>query len=84
MKKIFVLALSFTLVLGIFSCRKKGEQPAEVKIDAALLKDSTKIEFLDSVEYKFDTITQGDKESCLIFVQNPPASQYFIGVCEGK
>ena len=61
MKKILVLALSFTLVLGIFSCRKKGEVPPSIKLDAELLKDTTTIAFIDSITFPFDTINQDDK-----------------------
>lgn len=61
MKKIFVIALSLVFVLGIFSCRKKGELPLGAKLEAELLKDTTQIEFLDSVNFAFDTITEGDK-----------------------
>ena len=61
MKKIFAITLLAALTLGIFSCRKKGEMPPEIKMDAELLKDTTKIEFIDSVTFNFDTINQGDK-----------------------
>jgi len=61
MKKILVIALSFTLILGIFSCRKKGETPLGAKLDAELMKDTTTIAFLDSTTFPFDTIMQDDK-----------------------
>ena len=61
MKKILVIALSLTLVLGIFSCRKRGETPPEVKLDAELLKDTTTVAFTDSTTFPFDTIMQEDK-----------------------
>ncbi|MDB5283908.1 MAG: hypothetical protein JWO06_2983 [Bacteroidota bacterium] len=61
MKKIFAITLLALLALGIFSCRKKGETPPEIKLDAELLKDTTKLEFIDSVSFRFDTINQGDK-----------------------
>ena len=61
MKKILVIALSFTLILGIFSCRKRGETPLGAKLDAELLKDTTTIAFLDSTTFPFDTIMQDDK-----------------------
>jgi hypothetical protein len=60
MKRIVVIAVSFALVLGIFSCRKKGETPLGAKLDAELLKDTTRIEFIDSTTFTFDTIMQGD------------------------
>ena len=54
------------MALGIFSCRKKGESTSaasqeQAKIDAQLFKDTTQIQFLDSVSFVFDTINQGDK-----------------------
>ena len=64
MKKTLVIALTLVLALGIFSCRKKGEMPPpdpNIKLDTELLKDTTKIEFLDSVKFHFDTIVQDDK-----------------------
>jgi hypothetical protein len=48
------------LVLGIFSCRKKGEAPPGA-LDTALFKDTTLIVFVDSTTYYFDTISEGDK-----------------------
>lgn len=54
-----VVLLSVTILL--FSCRKKGELPPSAKYEAALLKDTTTIEFLDSTVSYFDTITEGDK-----------------------
>lgn len=61
MKKILIALLSVVFILGLFSCRKRGETPPEVKIDAELLKDTTTIAFLDSTNFEFDTIMQGDK-----------------------
>ncbi len=62
MKKTLVIALSLILVLGIFSCRKRGEAPPDLgKLDAALLKDTTTITFIDSTTFPFDTIMQEDK-----------------------
>ena len=56
MKKAFVLFLVVTSVAGLYSCRKKGVQPPEYKIDSALLKDTTQIVWLDSTTFHFDTI----------------------------
>ena len=54
MKKTLVIALVLVLALGIFSCRKKGEKSPEMALD-------TQIAFVDSVNFTFDTIKQGDK-----------------------
>ncbi len=61
MNKTILLAIATLFVTGVFSCRKKGEQPESLKIDTELLKDTTTIQFLDSVTYYFDTVQQGDK-----------------------
>jgi len=61
MKKTLVIALTLVLALGIFSCRKKGEKSPEMALDTEVLKDTTQIAFVDSVNFTFDTINQGDK-----------------------
>ena len=61
MKKILSALLLLTLFVGLFSCRKKGELPPEMKLDSELMKDTAQIEFVDSVTYHFDTIMQDDK-----------------------
>ncbi len=70
MKKVILLAVTFALVLGIFSCRKKGETPAGAKLDAELLKDTTIIEFLDTTTFTFDTINEGDKVEHTFKIKN--------------
>jgi hypothetical protein len=61
MKKALLIFAAFAITLGVFSCRKKGETPPGILLDAELLKDTTYIELLDSATYSFDTINQGDK-----------------------
>ncbi|MES2620810.1 MAG: DUF1573 domain-containing protein [Bacteroidota bacterium] len=61
MKRIIVIVGLFILVLGIFSCRKKGESPPGAELEAELLKDTTLITLIDSGTYYFDTINEGDK-----------------------
>ncbi len=62
MKKTLVIALALVLALGIFSCRKKGEKaPDMMALDTEIMKDTTQISFVDSVNFTFDTINQGDK-----------------------
>jgi hypothetical protein len=70
MKKIILLTITFALALGVFSCRKKGETPEGAKLDAELLKDTTQIAFIDSVNFYFDTIKQGDKVQHTFRVKN--------------
>ena len=61
MKNALLISLALVLALGIFSCRKKGEKSPEMKLDTEIFKDSTQIQFIDSVRFNFDTINQGDK-----------------------
>ena len=61
MKKTLVIALTLVLALGIFSCRKKGEKPVDNTLAAEIFTDTTQIAFVDSVNFTFDTINQGDK-----------------------
>ena len=62
MKKIILLSFAALLLsAGLFSCHKKGEIPPEAALDASLIKDTTTIEFIDSVSFGFDTINEGDK-----------------------
>jgi hypothetical protein len=70
MKRIIVIALAFALVLGIFSCRKKGETPLGAKLEAELLADTTVIEFVDSSTFHFDTINEEDKVEHTFRIKN--------------
>lgn len=70
MKKVFALLLLVVFASGMYSCRKKGELSPDVKLDAQLLKDTTKIEFVDSVSFNFDTINQGEKVEHTFRIKN--------------
>lgn len=70
MKRIILIVVAFALVLGMVSCRKKGETPAGAKLDAELLKDTTVIEFVDSTTFYFDTINEGDKVEHTFRIKN--------------
>lgn len=70
MKKILSIAIVVSLSITVFSCRKKGELPASAKYEAALLKDTTTIEFVDSSVAYFDTITEGDKVERTFRIKN--------------
>jgi hypothetical protein len=64
MKNALLISLALVLALGIFSCRKKGERPPPDmtgQLDTKLFKDTTTLEFVDPVDFTFDTINQGDK-----------------------
>ena len=84
MKKIILVAVAFTLVLGIFSCRKKGETPVGAKLDAELLKDTTVIEFLDSTTFDFDTINEGDKVEHTFKIKNAGQKNLLIAHAFGS
>ena len=70
MKKILILSLSAMMILAVSSCRKKGEAAPEIKLDTELLKDTTQIAFTDSINFAFDTITQGDKVEHTFHLKN--------------
>ncbi|MBL0310710.1 MAG: DUF1573 domain-containing protein [Bacteroidetes bacterium] len=70
MRKVFLLLSVFALSASIFSCRKKGEIPPEIKMEAEMLTDTTTIEFVDSVDFFFDTITAGDKVQHTFHIKN--------------
>ncbi len=84
MKKIFVLALSFILVFGIFSCRKKGELPPTAKLEAELLKDTTEVTFIDSTTFSFDTIKEGDKIHHAFLLKNTGTKNLLIANAFGS
>ena len=84
MKKTLVIALALVLALGIFSCRKKGEAPPEMKLDTELFKDTTEITFLDSVRYEFDTINQGDKAEHNFRIKNVGSRNFIIARAFGS
>lgn len=80
-KLIFALAL-FAAVL-LFSCEKPGVTPKEAALDAALLKDTTLIEFVDSTTFYFDTIQQGDKVEHIFHIKNVGDKNLLIGEAHG-
>ncbi len=84
MKKILSITLLFVLSLAFFSCRKKGELPASAKYEAALLKDTTTIEFVDSSVSYFDTITEGDKVERTFRIKNSGAKNLLIANAFGS
>lgn len=84
MKKILALTLCTVLALGIFSCRKKGELPPDMKLDTELLKDTTQIEFLDSVSFTFDTIKEGDKVEHTFRLKNTGEKNLLIARAYGS
>ncbi len=84
MKKTLVIAVALLLAMGIFSCRKKGEQYPEMKIDTALLKDTTEIAFLDTITYNFDTIMQDDKAEHDFHIKNVGKNSLVIARAYGS
>lgn len=84
MKKIFLIALSFVLVLGVFSCRKKGELPPGAKLAPELIKDTTEIAFVDTNTFVFDTINEGDKVQHSFRIKNVGQKNLFIATAFGS
>lgn len=70
MKKVILFCVAAALMTGGYSCRKKGEVPPEVKLDTELLKDTTTIEFIGETDFRFDTITDGDKVEHMFEMMN--------------
>lgn len=84
MKKIFIIIFSLIVVAGVFSCRKKGEKPREAKLETELLKDTTKIEFLDTTTYWFDTIAEGDLAKHTFRIKNTGDKNFVIANAFGS
>jgi hypothetical protein len=84
MKKILVALLFVGLVTGVFSCRKKGEMPPDVKLGTELLKDTTTVSFLDSVLFRFDTIVQNDKVEHTFRIKNTGDKNFVIANAIGS
>lgn len=84
MKKVFAILLLVVITTGIYSCRKKGVVPPEIKLDAEMLKDTTKIEFLDSVSFTFDTINQGEKVEHTFRIKNVGEKNLIIARAYGS
>lgn len=81
MKKTLVIALSLTLVVGVMSCRKKGNPNAG--IPTSVLKDTTTVEILER-EFLFDTINQGDTVSHTFTIRNTGEKNLIIGNAFGS
>lgn len=84
MKKGIAILAILAVVVGIYSCEKPGERPAEALVDAQLLADTTQIEFLDSTTYYFDTIMQGDKVQHTFRIKNVGEKNFLIGSAQGS
>jgi hypothetical protein len=84
MKKILILLLVCTTTLAMFSCRKKGELPPEMKMSAELIKDTTQILFIDSPTYHFDTINEGDKVEHTFRIKNVGEKNFIIAYAAGS
>lgn len=84
MKKVFVLVVATAFMLGIFSCRKKGEPSFFSQLETELLKDTTAIAFIDSPTYYFDTIQQDDKVEHTFRIQNVGEKNLLIASAFGS
>lgn len=84
MKKIITLSLLFAMVASIISCHKKGEIPPIAKLEAQLIKDTTSIEFVDSITFTFDTINEGDKVEHTFRIKNAGNKNLIIASAFGS
>ncbi len=83
MKKAIILSLA-VMALALYSCQKPGVKPKEAELDAAVLKDTTEIEFLDSTTFYFDTIMQGEKVEHTFRIKNLGPKNFLIGNAFGS
>ena len=84
MKKIIAGLLVLCALTMVYSCKKRGELPAELKLSAELIKDTTEIEYLDSTVYYFDTIQQGDKVEHTFRILNKGPHNFIIAHAAGS
>lgn len=87
MKNIIKLSLLLATVVGVASCQylhKEGETPTAAKLEAQLIKDTTTIEFVDSVNYLFDTINEGDKVEHTFRIKNSGDKNLIIAQAIGS
>ena len=83
------IKLSFLLVAlaTIASCQylhKEGEVPAIAKLESQLIKDTTSIEFVDSITFLFDTINEGDKVEHTFRIKNSGDKNLIIAQAVGS
>lgn len=87
MKDIIKLSLLLAAVASIASCQylhKEGELPPLAKLESQLIKDTTTIEFIDSVTYVFDTINEGDKAEHIFRIKNSGSKNLIIAQAFGS
>lgn len=84
MKNIITLSFVLALVAGMVSCHKKGELPAFAKLESQLIKDTTTIEFVDSITYVFDTINEGEKVEHTFRIKNSGTKNLIIANAFGS
>jgi hypothetical protein len=87
MKNIIKISLLLAAVVGVASCQylhKEGEVPAIAKLESQLIKDTTAIEFVDSVNFMFDTINEGDKVEHTFRIKNSGGKNLIIAQAVGS
>ncbi|MCS6934850.1 MAG: DUF1573 domain-containing protein [Chitinophagales bacterium] len=80
--KIF-LAATFFLLLA-FACRKPGEAPEAYKIATTMMTDTAVVEFLDGMEYQFDTVREGDIVKHTFRIKNIGDKDFIIASATGS
>ncbi|MBS1614312.1 MAG: DUF1573 domain-containing protein, partial [Bacteroidetes bacterium] len=63
---------------------KEGEVPAIAKLESQLIKDTTSIEFVDSITFLFDTINEGDKVEHTFHIKNSGDKNLIIAQAVGS
>lgn len=87
MKNIIKLSFLLVAVATIASCQylhKEGEVPPMAKLESQLIKDTTSIEFVDSITFLFDTINEGDKVEHTFHIKNSGDKNLIIAQAVGS
>ncbi len=87
MKNIIKLSFLLVALATIASCQylhKEGEVPAIAKLESQLIKDTTSIEFVDSITFLFDTINEGDKVEHTFHIKNSGDKNLIIAQAVGS
>lgn len=84
MKKNLFLVTALATLVVLSSCRKKGELPANVKLDTQLLVDTTYVTILDTAVYNFGEIIEGEKAEHTFQLVNTGTKNFVISRAEGS
>lgn len=78
MKKVTLAVALLVVLLATESCRRKGDEKLRNGgLTTEMIKDSTKVEFVET-QFAFDTIKQGDKVEHTFVLKNVGDKNLFI------